>query len=486
MPRPGSPSRQHSRRSQYGGTSDLVAPESIKKPVIGLVFWPRDRADEVHRETQAPYPHRAQRMPIHDQPSQQPQPSMPHPSNHHIPSVPEPHVSPSEPSARLLDSRLRLQKQEEQRQKTEEQRRRHQLRLEEQKILNDQREQQRQLQRLQMQREQQQREHERMKAEVAARDRARLMDEKEWEHEEKKFIERPRTTPHAEGSPHDRHPTSTPPVGTFPSASASPAPPRRPLSMESLLHPQSHPSPSQHQHRPFGSPTEASTSDSHILLIRVHINLSTDPFHRLRLPTLLVYLIRQGNLIQEGFVSSTTPVLHPIDTKGRADDFGDQDEKQRKEEEARRRVEERRQQDEREELRRKRIREMQLERERETELEGQRMRQESGSTLGKSHLEHHVEERKPDFPYPISAEPTSIFAPPHRPQIIELLPRDDPSPSPRPPPRQLIRTPIQASPTARTRVSPPRVVKLETVEGPPEVRQPKRLPQVARKGGQSR
>lgn len=33
MPRPGSPSRQHSRRSQYGGTSDLVAPESIKKPV---------------------------------------------------------------------------------------------------------------------------------------------------------------------------------------------------------------------------------------------------------------------------------------------------------------------------------------------------------------------------------------------------------------------------------------------------------------------
>ncbi|KAF9499711.1 hypothetical protein BDN71DRAFT_55072 [Pleurotus eryngii] len=519
-----------------------------------------DRADEVHRETQAPYPHRAQRMPIHDQPSQQPQPSMPHPSNHHIPSVPEPHVSPSEPSARLLDSRLRLQKQEEQRQKTEEQRRRHQLRLEEQKILNDQREQQRQLQRLQMQREQQQREHERMKAEVAARDRARLMDEKEWEHEEKKFIERPRTTPHAEGSPHDRHPTSTPPVGTFPSASASPAPPRRPLSMESLLHPQSHPSPSQHQHRPFGSPTEASTSgQSHSSNTRSyqsqygplppleaphpprlpHPSRKSDPgvpsltqaqsppqpLKRLTSPTTshpptLSHLVASPSHQPHQTVSPSLHVLlspshasirlppplsdprPPKKPRVSAEDSYHQpppsstrltpreeqtilairDEKQRKEEEARRRVEERRQQDEREELRRKRIREMQLERERETELEGQRMRQESGSTLGKSHLEHHVEERKPDFPYPISAEPTSIFAPPHRPQIIELLPRDDPSPSPRPPPRQLTRTPIQASPTARTRVSPPRVVKLETVEGPPEVRQPKRLPPGSQEG----
>ncbi|KAJ8702678.1 COMPASS (complex proteins associated with Set1p) component [Pleurotus ostreatus] len=556
MPRPGSPSRQHSRRSQYGGTSDLVAPESIKKPSD---WYPGrgDRADEAHRETQAPYPHRTQRMPIHDQPSQQPQPSMPHPSNHHIPSVPEPHVSPSEPSARLLDSRLRMQKQEEQRQKTEEQRRRHQLRLEEQKILNDQREQQRQLQRLQMQREQQQREHERMKAEVAARDRARLMDEKEREHEEKKFIERPRATPHVEGSPHDRHPTSAPPVGAFPSASASPAPPRRPLSMESLLHPQSHPSPSQHQHRPFGSPAEASTSgQSHPSNTRSyqsqygplppleaphpprlpHPSRKSDPgvpslaqaqsppqpLKRLTSPATshpptLSHLVASPSHQPHQTVSPSLHVLlspsqasirlppplsdprppkkprvspedsyhHPSPSSTRLTPREEQtilairDEKQRKEEEARRRVEERRQHDEREELRRKRTREMQLERERQTELEGQRMRQESGSTSGKS---HHVEERKPDFPYPISAEPTSIFAPPHRPQIIELLPRDDPSPPPRPPPRQLTRTPIQASPPARTRVSPPRVVKLETVEGPPEVRQPKRLPPGSQEG----
>lgn len=517
-----------------------------------------DRVDEAHREPQAPYPHRTQRMPIHDQPSQQPQPSTPHPSNHHIPSVPGPHVSPSEPSVRLLDSRLRMQKLEEQRQKTEEQRRRHQLRLEEQKILNDQREQQRQLQRLQMQREQQQREHDRMKAEVAARDRAQLMDEKEREHEENKLIERPRATSHAEGSPRDRHQTSTPPVGTFPSASASPAPTpaRRPLSMESLLHPQSHPSLSQHKHRPFGTPAEASTSGQSHSSTRSyqsqygplppleaphpprlpHPSRKSDPGlpsliqaqsppqplkqltssapstlshlvaspshqpHQTVSPSLHVLLSPSHASIRlppplsdprppkKARVSSEDSYHHPSPSSTRLTPREEQtilairDEKQRREDETRRREEERRLQDEREELRRKRIREMQLEREKETEREGQRMRQDSGSTSGKSHLEHHVEERKPDFPYPISAEPTSIFAPPHRPQIIQLLPRDDPSPPPRPPPRQSTRTPIQASPPARIRVTPPRVVKLETVEAPPEVRQPKRLPPGSQEG----